>query len=121
MPPSQLHIATSALQRLVKEEASYHKELESQKKRIAELEKQTDDQDENREFKLKQEVSRACIIKSWHQEAVRPHYPWLPVYDDDIYCDYWTCLRRGESSCYDTVLTHRRKKPLKKPKQSSRR
>lgn len=56
MPPSQLQIATSSLQRLVKEEASYHKELESQKKRIAELETQKNDEDENREFKLKQEV-----------------------------------------------------------------
>lgn len=57
MAPSQLQIATSSLQRLVKEEASYHKELESQRKRIADLESQTDDQDENRDFKIKQEVS----------------------------------------------------------------
>ncbi|KAJ9653880.1 tubulin folding cofactor A [Neophaeococcomyces mojaviensis] len=55
MAPSQLQIATSVLQRLVKEEASYHKELESQQKRIADLEKSTDDEDGNREFKLKQE------------------------------------------------------------------
>lgn len=61
MPPSQLQIATSALQRLVKEEASYHKELESQQKRIADLEKQTDNEDENRDFKLKQEVSSLQI------------------------------------------------------------
>lgn len=58
MAPSQLQIATSVLQRLVKEEASYHKELESQQKRIADLEKSTDDEDGNREFKLKQEVSQ---------------------------------------------------------------
>ena len=57
MAPSQLKIATDSLNRLVKEEASYHKELESQKKRIATLEQQKDDQDENREFKIKQEVS----------------------------------------------------------------
>ncbi|KAK5084294.1 tubulin folding cofactor A [Lithohypha guttulata] len=55
MPPSQLQIATSALQRLVKEEASYHKELVFQQKRIADLEKQTDDTDRNREYILKQE------------------------------------------------------------------
>lgn len=61
MAPSQLKIATGSLQRLIKEEASYHKELESQKKRIADLEKQTDDQDENREFKLKQEVSQTRL------------------------------------------------------------
>lgn len=57
MAPSQLQIATSALQRLVKEEASYYKELESQKKRIAELEKTDPSSDENLEFKIKQEVS----------------------------------------------------------------
>lgn len=56
MPPSQLQIATSALQRLVKEEASYHKEQESQEQRIAKLEKSTDDPDGNRDFILKQEV-----------------------------------------------------------------
>lgn len=60
MPPSQLQIATSSLQRLVKEEASYHKEADSQRKRIADLEQQTDEQDENREYKLKQEV-RTCL------------------------------------------------------------
>jgi len=57
MAPSQIQIATSVLQRLLKEEVSYHKEFESQKKHITELEKNTDDQDENRDFKLKQEVS----------------------------------------------------------------
>ncbi|KAK5091884.1 tubulin folding cofactor A [Exophiala xenobiotica] len=55
MAPSQTKIATSVLQRLLKEEASYHKEAESQKKRISDLEKQNNDQDENRDFKLKQE------------------------------------------------------------------
>lgn len=53
-PPSQLAIATSAVTRLVKEEASYHKELEQQEKRIAKLEQ--DGGDENIEFQLKQEV-----------------------------------------------------------------
>jgi len=56
MAPSQTKIATSVLQRLLKEEASYYKEAESQKKRISDIEKQNDDQDENRDFKLKQEV-----------------------------------------------------------------
>ena len=54
-PPSQLAIATSAVNRLVKEEASYHKELEQQQARIAKLE-QGDNDDENAEFVLKQEV-----------------------------------------------------------------
>ncbi|KAF2230928.1 tubulin binding cofactor A [Viridothelium virens] len=52
-PPSQLSIATSAVQRLVHEEASYHKELEQQKKRIEKAEQNTDD--ENAEYQLKQE------------------------------------------------------------------
>lgn len=54
-PPSQLAIATSAVNRLVKEEASYHKELEQQQARIAKLEQGGGD--ENAEWTLKQEVS----------------------------------------------------------------
>jgi hypothetical protein len=58
--PSQLAIATSSLQRLTKEEASYHKELQMQQRRIDRLEKeQTEETDEDRgnhEFQLKQEV-----------------------------------------------------------------
>lgn len=62
-PPSKLGVATSALLRLVKEEASYHKELEQQEARIAKLESSTGD--ENAEYQLKQEVcvamrSRRC-------------------------------------------------------------
>jgi hypothetical protein len=53
--PSQLAIHTSVLQRLVKEEASYHKELEQQEVRIAKLEQGGDD--ENAEYTLRQEVS----------------------------------------------------------------
>lgn len=53
-PPSKLAIATSAVQRLVKEEASYHKELEQQKARIQQLQNSTDD--ENVEYQVKQEV-----------------------------------------------------------------
>ena len=36
-PPSQLAIATSALQRLLKEEKSYHTELAQQEARIKKL------------------------------------------------------------------------------------
>ena len=58
--PSQLAIATSSLQRLTKEEVSYHKELQMQQRRIDQLEKeQTEETDEDRgnhEFQLKQEV-----------------------------------------------------------------
>ncbi|KAK3674446.1 tubulin folding cofactor A [Recurvomyces mirabilis] len=52
-PPSQLAIATSSLNRLVKEEASYHKELEQQQASIAKLEQGGGD--ENAEYTLRQE------------------------------------------------------------------
>jgi len=58
-PPSKLAIATSAVSRLVKEEASYHKEIEYQKARIKKLE--AGSEDENAEFQLKQEVSSTTI------------------------------------------------------------
>ncbi|KPI44990.1 uncharacterized protein AB675_2609 [Cyphellophora attinorum] len=57
-PPSQLQIALSALQRLVKEEASYYKEMNQQKSRIAKLEATNGDAtdgDGNEEYQLKQE------------------------------------------------------------------
>lgn len=60
-PPSQLAIATSSVQRLVKEEASYHKELTQQEARIAKLENEVNS-DENAEYQLKQEVRTHCNI-----------------------------------------------------------
>jgi tubulin-specific chaperone A len=58
--PSQLAIATSSLQRLAKEVASYHKELQMQQKSIDRLEKsqveETDEDRGNHAFQLKQEV-----------------------------------------------------------------
>lgn len=57
--PSPLTVATQSIERLVKEESYYHKELDGQKTRIAKLEQTlaagTDE--ENAEFVLKQEVS----------------------------------------------------------------
>lgn len=55
-PPSQLAIATSSVQRLVKEEASYHKELAQQEARLEKL-LASKDEDENAEYQLKQEAS----------------------------------------------------------------
>ncbi|KAF2202038.1 tubulin binding cofactor A [Delitschia confertaspora ATCC 74209] len=52
-PPSKLAVATGAVIRLVKEEASYHKELAHQEARIKELEDSTGD--ENKEYSLRQE------------------------------------------------------------------
>ncbi|KAL4783099.1 tubulin binding cofactor A [Aspergillus varians] len=54
-PRSQLEITTASVQRLVKEEASYHRELEQQKERIQKLEAQDPSADENREYMLNQE------------------------------------------------------------------
>ncbi|GAQ06876.1 tubulin-specific chaperone A [Aspergillus lentulus] len=54
-PRSQLEIATSSVERLVKEEASYHRELQQQTERIQKLESQEAGDDENRDYMLKQE------------------------------------------------------------------
>ena len=60
MAPSQVQIATSALQRLMKEEKSYYKELEQQQTRISKLEKgEGGDSEGNEEYQLKQEVGHA--------------------------------------------------------------
>lgn len=62
MPRSQLEIITSSVIRLVKEEASYHRELEQQTERVKKLEAgQGGDDEENKEYLLKQEV---CIQSS---------------------------------------------------------
>lgn len=53
-PPSKLAIATGVVTRLVKEEASYHKEIEQQQARIKKHE--TSEGDENAEYTLRQEV-----------------------------------------------------------------
>ncbi|OJJ01470.1 hypothetical protein ASPVEDRAFT_82995 [Aspergillus versicolor CBS 583.65] len=54
-PRSQLEITTASVQRLVKEEASYRRELEQQKERIQKLEAQDPSADENRDYLLNQE------------------------------------------------------------------
>ena len=54
MPPSKLAVATSSVTRLLKDEASYHKEMAQQEKRIQKL--QEDKDDGNAEYMLKQEV-----------------------------------------------------------------
>jgi tubulin-specific chaperone A len=62
--PSPLEIATSVLTRLVKEETSYHKELEQQNVKIAKLEAGEGADDENADFILRQQVSCTDISKS---------------------------------------------------------
>lgn len=57
MPPrSQLEINTASVLRLVKEEASYHREAVQQAERIKKLENEKSE-DENREYLLQQEVN----------------------------------------------------------------
>ena len=61
--PSQLSIATSVLNRLVKEEKSYYKESEQQQASITKLEQQgANSNDENVEYQLKQEVRLTRLI-----------------------------------------------------------
>ncbi|KAJ9615195.1 tubulin folding cofactor A [Cladophialophora chaetospira] len=55
MAPSQIQIAISSLQRLLKEEQSYFKEQAQQEGRINKLENQANGSDENHEYQLKQE------------------------------------------------------------------
>ncbi|KAM5381044.1 hypothetical protein ACJZ2D_003159 [Fusarium nematophilum] len=58
-PPSHLAIATSSVNRLLKEEASYHKELEQQEAEVKALQEKIDkgegDDDGNGNFILKQQ------------------------------------------------------------------
>ncbi|KAI9720680.1 MAG: hypothetical protein M1812_002860 [Candelaria pacifica] len=56
-PPSQLSVATSSVQRLVKEEASYRTELQQQETRIQKLQTSngSNDDDGNAEYQLRQE------------------------------------------------------------------
>jgi tubulin-specific chaperone A len=54
-PPSRLAVATGSVTRLVKEEASYHKELVQQEERIKKLE--ASEGDSNKEYTMRQEVS----------------------------------------------------------------
>jgi tubulin-specific chaperone A len=56
--PTPLAVATQSVQRLVKEETSYHKELSSQQSRVSKLESEiaAGTADENAEYVLKQEV-----------------------------------------------------------------
>jgi tubulin-specific chaperone A len=68
MPPSsKLAIAASSVKRLIKEEASYHKEVTQQEARIKKLEAGNDD--ENAEYQLKQEVLTIHYRHSVHAWA----------------------------------------------------
>ena len=72
-PPSQLSIATSSLVRLVKEESSYHKELQGQLARIEHLDKT----DENAEYILKQEVRQRVTSRIYKFKYFNLTSQWL--------------------------------------------
>ena len=56
-PPSQLSIATSSVNRLLKEEDSYRAELDDQQSRLQKLEAEVvEDEDGNRAYTIKQQV-----------------------------------------------------------------
>lgn len=55
-PRSQLEITTSSVIRLVKEEASYQSELKQQEARVKKIEAGEGEDDENKEYLVKQEV-----------------------------------------------------------------
>lgn len=62
--PTPLAIVTSSVQRLLKEEATYRTELESQERRLRNLQAETEDEDGNRGFLIGQEVSVISICVS---------------------------------------------------------
>ncbi|EAW06321.1 putative tubulin-specific chaperone Rbl2 [Aspergillus clavatus NRRL 1] len=53
-PPTHFEVAISSVERLVKEEQSYHREIQQQTDKIKKLETEKSE-DENREYLLKQE------------------------------------------------------------------
>jgi tubulin-specific chaperone A len=68
--PSELSIATKAVQRLVKEEGYHRSELVKQEARVKKLEEDIKaggpDLDDNAEYVLKQEVSGGAVPRSRH-------------------------------------------------------
>jgi hypothetical protein len=128
-PPSQIAIATSSVTRLVKEEASYHKELVNQESRLDKLVK-NEDGDENKEYQIKQEVRllshfgadeiygvyqklssgfRRCSLRKWREARVAQSYPALRGLSISPTCRYpfvaWVLL----SQFYEPQLTVPRK------------
>lgn len=71
-PPSQLVIATGSVNRLLKEEASYHKEVEEEEAKIKALKEKIDsgaNDDENASYMLKQQVSPKAFTLVFGQES----------------------------------------------------
>ena len=73
-PPSPLDIARQSVQRLLKEEKSYQKELAQQERRVSKLEDNIqagNDPDGNADYVLKQEV--------WHLTLFSQSHEWKPM------------------------------------------
>ena len=64
-PPTKLKIATDSVTRLIKEEASYHKEALQQAERISKL--KAAPEDENTAFMIAQEVGSQAIEGRYNQ------------------------------------------------------
>lgn len=84
-PPTPLSIATGSVNRLVKEEAYYHKDQAAQEKRIEKLKQeiQTADPstlDSNAEYMLKQEVK----LTFTSQSALPPFYFYFYLYTKEF-------------------------------------
>lgn len=68
-PPSKLAIATGVVLRLVKEEASYHKEIEQQEARVQKAE--ANQHEHNGEYTLKQEVDGIPLLVFYQYQMNR--------------------------------------------------
>lgn len=112
-PPSQLAIASGSLQRLVKEETSYYKELTQQETRLEKL-LANKDEDENREFLLRQEVG--VSFSNTLNRFVSPYptvamkyalcvVPFLPLGEDNaaILIDHPAYLLAERTSTFNNI------------------
>ena len=62
--PTQVEIAIASLQRLIREEKSYHTELTQQRKQLTAMESGSMiDDEENKNFQLKQQVRVAIAVR----------------------------------------------------------
>ncbi|KAH9215519.1 tubulin binding cofactor A [Leptodontidium sp. 2 PMI_412] len=110
-PPTPLAIATSSLQRLVKEEISYEKELKGQEARLEKI-IATKDQDENAEYQLKQE--RTAI------QETKNVFPPLRERIKDALQRLQDQVEDGESNGADEAEITKAKEVIESAKEASR-
>ncbi|SZF03008.1 unnamed protein product [Blumeria hordei] len=102
-PPSSLAIATGALQRLIKEEASYHDELKGQEARLQKL-TNSSDEDGNHDWNIRQE--RTAI------EQTRAVFPSLKQRISEAQANVKRQLEEGENSGVNEIEVKRAKELL---------